>query len=265
MLDKRRNAALAEAPNLANSSNWYWVNLRAYMDLGHEFAFLLTKTREYICRILIWSSLSDLNDKLYSTLTPNRGLRILCRLSNPDHRLESHCIPLSPVRSVGEGFLASVREPSTIYLPGTSMIIVYMFQFPAGVVVIRLRSSTSLERHWKIQAVSVISKTLPTAHQRFGLVLVSGIQAQGVLGWVHINFVKWQRRTVTSQRWWCFYLFFARRIDNYIHTRSNRHCLKTVQWWFYTVIVDQLFCFKNPDGKIRGLTCYLVHYGLDYR
>ncbi|KAI3325008.1 hypothetical protein HD806DRAFT_491726 [Xylariaceae sp. AK1471] len=112
-----------------------------------------------------------------------------------------------------EGLLASAKERPLVYLHGISMILVYVFLFPAGVVAIRSKSSRSFQRHWKVQALATLfqviggatglamsgDKTLPTTHQRLGLVLISSVLVQGVLGWVHhINFVKFQRRTVAS-------------------------------------------------------------------
>ncbi|KAI0490136.1 hypothetical protein F4859DRAFT_463760 [Xylaria cf. heliscus] len=112
-----------------------------------------------------------------------------------------------------EGFLTAVRERPLVHLHGTLMILAFVILFPAGVLAMRTRSTKSFQRHWIIQALATLlqvvggatglamsqDKSLPSSHQRFGVVIVVAVLAQGVFGWLHhVRFRKVQRRTAIS-------------------------------------------------------------------
>lgn len=116
----------------------------------------------------------------------------------------------SPAFSAAYG-VAWLEQNPTLHLHGIIMGVVFLFLFPAGVIVMRSGKPWAFRYHWILQLLAssllvtgfilglMLGRKIDTFHQVLGITLVISIGAQGVLGWRHhVNFLRIHQRTWLS-------------------------------------------------------------------
>ncbi|RFU72941.1 hypothetical protein TARUN_9313 [Trichoderma arundinaceum] len=117
-----------------------------------------------------------------------------------------------PIKEVQTGFWQRIISRPLAHLHGFFMMTSFLLLFPVGAVAIRSGSNNSFKYHWVIQATATASalsgavlaiimsdKVFGSPHQIAGVVIVSLLIVQAVLGWRHhVTFIRIFRRTWIS-------------------------------------------------------------------
>ncbi|KAL7958255.1 hypothetical protein V8C34DRAFT_283389 [Trichoderma compactum] len=117
-----------------------------------------------------------------------------------------------PIKEAKTGLWQTLLSRPLAHLHGFFMMTAFLLLFPVGAVAIRSGSEKSFKYHWVIQATAVVSalcgaivaivmsdSVFGSPHQIAGVVIVSLLLVQAVLGWRHhVDFIRIFRRTWIS-------------------------------------------------------------------
>ncbi|PTB50311.1 hypothetical protein M431DRAFT_151390 [Trichoderma harzianum CBS 226.95] len=117
-----------------------------------------------------------------------------------------------PIKEAKTGLWQKLLSRPLAHLHGFFMMTAFLLLFPVGAVAIRSGSEKSFKYHWVIQASAMVSalcgaivaivmsdKVFGSPHQIAGVVIVSLLLVQAVLGWRHhVDFIRIFRRTWIS-------------------------------------------------------------------
>lgn len=117
-----------------------------------------------------------------------------------------------PIQEAKTGLWQKLLSRPLAHLHGFLMMTAFLLLFPLGAVAIRSGSEKSFKYHWVIQATAMVSalsgaivaivmsdKVFGSPHQIAGVVIVSLLVVQAVLGWRHhVDFIRIFRRTWIS-------------------------------------------------------------------
>lgn len=117
-----------------------------------------------------------------------------------------------PIKEVKTGLWQKLLSRPLAHLHGFFMMTAFLLLFPVGAVAIRSGSEKSFKYHWVIQASAMVSalcgaivaivmsdRVFGSPHQIAGVVIVSLLVVQAVLGWRHhVDFIRIFRRTWIS-------------------------------------------------------------------
>ncbi|KAL7906712.1 hypothetical protein GGI35DRAFT_91825 [Trichoderma velutinum] len=117
-----------------------------------------------------------------------------------------------PIKEEKTGLWQKLLSRPLAHLHGFFMMTAFLLLFPVGAVAIRSGSEKSFKYHWVIQATAMVSalcgaivaiimsdKVFGSPHQIAGVVIVSLLLVQAVLGWRHhVDFIRIFRRTWIS-------------------------------------------------------------------
>ncbi|QYT04075.1 Cytochrome b561 domain-containing protein [Trichoderma simmonsii] len=117
-----------------------------------------------------------------------------------------------PIKEAKTGLWQKLLSRPLAHLHGFFMMTAFLLLFPVGAVAIRSGSEKSFKYHWVIQASAMVSAlcgaivaivmsdmVFGSPHQIAGVVIVSLLVVQAVLGWRHhVDFIRIFRRTWIS-------------------------------------------------------------------
>lgn len=117
-----------------------------------------------------------------------------------------------PIKEAKTGLWQKLLSRPLAHLHGFFMMTAFLLLFPVGAVAIRSGSEKSFKYHWVIQASAMVSalcgaivaivmsdRVFGSPHQIAGVVIVSLLLVQAVLGWRHhVDFIRIFRRTWIS-------------------------------------------------------------------
>ncbi|KAL7933529.1 hypothetical protein V8C35DRAFT_304662 [Trichoderma chlorosporum] len=117
-----------------------------------------------------------------------------------------------PMKEETTGLWQKLLSRPLAHLHGFFMMTAFLLLFPVGAVAIRSGSEKSFKYHWVVQATAMVSalsgaivaiamsdRVFGSPHQIAGVVIVSLLLVQAVLGWRHhVDFIRIFRRTWIS-------------------------------------------------------------------